>query len=71
MRYLAPSAGITETAFGNETMDMRVPFQIAAECVQDTDKTGGKGFGFIHIVEQVQKSGTDSRKEQIQQIAVF
>ena len=66
MRNFTPSAGITETALGDEAMDMRIPFQIASECVKDADKTGGKGFGFVYAVKQTQKSGPDGRKEKIQ-----
>lgn len=50
---------------------MRIPFQVTTKGMQNTDKAGSKGFGFVHVMEQTQKSGTNCRKEEIQQITVF
>ena len=51
MFYLAPMAIITETAFGDQTVDMRIPFQIPPKCVEDHDETGSEVFGFVHFME--------------------
>ena len=48
---IAPKAIITVTAFRNKTMDMRIPFKIPAESMQDHDKTRGKVFVFVHFRE--------------------
>jgi len=42
MRDITPESIITVTAFRDETMDMRIPFKIPAESMQDHDKTRGK-----------------------------
>ncbi len=43
----APNAVVTEFTLGDEAVDMGVPFQVPAECVQDHDKAGGEVHGFI------------------------
>lgn len=43
----APGNGITGAAFGNQAVDMRVPFEVAAEGVKDTDKARGKKLGAV------------------------
>lgn len=40
-----------EMFFRDETMDMRIPFKIPAESMQDHDKTRGKVFVFVHFRE--------------------
>ena len=37
-----PKAVLVKSTFGKEAMDMRVPFEITAKSMQDTDKTGNK-----------------------------
>ena len=51
MRDITPESIITVTAFRDETMDMRIPFKIPAESMQDHDKTRGKVFVFVHFRE--------------------
>ena len=46
-----PGGKITGPALGNERMDMRIPFKIPAESMQDHDKTRGKVFVFVHFRE--------------------
>ena len=48
---ITPESIITVTAFRDETMDMRIPFKIPAESMQDHDKTRGKVFVFVHFRE--------------------
>ena len=54
MRDITPESIITVTAFRDETMDMRIPFKIPAESMQDHDKTRGKVFVFVHFRENLQ-----------------
>ena len=51
MRDITSESIITVTAFRDETMDMRIPFKIPAESMQDHDKTRGKVFVFVHFRE--------------------
>ena len=51
MLFVAPAQREANAAFGNETMDMRIPFKIPAESMQDHDKTRGKVFVFVHFRE--------------------
>lgn len=51
-----PNSEVTGNAFGNQSMDMRIPFQVTTEGVKDTDKSGSKAFGFICIVEHAKNN---------------
>lgn len=44
---IAPEAIITVATFRDETMDVRIPFEIPAEGMEDHDKTGSKIHGFV------------------------
>ena len=67
----APEAVIRVTAFGDEAVDMGVPFQRTAKSMEDTDKTGHEIFGFIHAMEHTEYNAADSRKKAVKQGAVF
>ena len=47
--YMAPEAVITVTAFGKETVDVRIPFEIPAKSVEDHDVAGSKIFGMVQV----------------------
>ena len=51
-----PKAVLVKSAFGNEKMDMRIPFEVTAKGMQDTDKTGNK---ISLVVEVVEETGND------------
>lgn len=44
---ITPETIVAVTAFGNEAMDMRVPFQVSAKSVKDHDETGSEVHGFV------------------------
>ena len=60
---MAPDERPANAALRNETMDMRVPFQVPAKSVEDTNKTRGKEFGFIVFMKHTQDHTADSREE--------
>ena len=47
--YMAPAAIITVTAFGNETVDVRIPFEIPAKSMEDHDVAGSEIFGMVEV----------------------
>lgn len=67
----APEAVIRVTAFGDEAVDMRVPFERTAKSMKDTDETGHEVFGLIHIMEHTEYNAADSRKKAVEEGAVF
>lgn len=71
MFYRAPEAIVAKTAFGEEAMNMRVPFKISAKGMENTDKTGSEVFGFIEFEEHTKDNTADSRKKAVKEIAVF
>ena len=47
--YMAPEAVITVTAFGKETVDVGIPFEIPAESMEDHDITGSIVLGMVQV----------------------
>ena len=66
----APSSTVTDTAFGEKAVDMRVPFEVTSKGMKDTDKTGSKAFGFVVFMEHTKDDTADGRKETAKQGAV-
>ena len=71
MGNISPEGIITVTAFGDETMDMRIPFEISAESMQDHDKTRGKVFMFIHFGKHTKDDTGDRMKETIKERTIL
>lgn len=71
MGNLAPLKRRTNAAFGDKTMNMRIPFQVATEGMKNTDNPGNKGLGFIDIEKHAENDTADGRKEAIQKSPVF
>lgn len=62
-----PSTGITNATFGNEAVDMRIPFQVTTEGVKDTDKAGSKTLGFVSILEHSKDDAADGREKAVKE----
>ena len=63
---MAPDVRPANAALRNETMDMRVPFQVPAKSVEDANKTRSKEFGFVVFMKHTQDNTADSREEAVQ-----
>jgi hypothetical protein len=51
-------------------MNVRIPFQVSAECVKHTDKSGGELLGFVHFVEHSQYYIAHRMEQAVEQISV-
>ena len=51
MGHIFPEAVIAVSPFCEEALDMRVPFQVAAECMQDHDESRCIIFGLVQFFE--------------------
>lgn len=60
-----PRSNATDSDFGNEDMDVRIPLKATAEGVEDTDKTGSKTFGFVELAEHTKNDITNRIKETV------
>ena len=49
MADFAPGSFVAGSPFGNKDVDMRVPFEITAKGVEDSDETGGKVFRTVQL----------------------
>ena len=57
-----PDTVTVKSSFGNDHMDMRVPFEITSESMQGTDHAGSEISGMVHFVKPV-RNGLSSRLE--------
>ena len=71
MFYMAPETVIAETAFGNETVDMGVPFQVPAEGMEDHDKAGSESQRFILFKKHAGNNAVDRMEETVQKRTVM
>lgn len=52
VRDRAPETKLVDTAFGNKTVDMWIPFEVTAKGMQNTDETGDEMARVIEVKEQ-------------------
>ena len=71
MFYRSPRSNLARTAFGNESMDMRIPLEISTESMKNTDETGSEIFCFIHFCEHAQDYVTNGMKETVKQSTIL
>ena len=67
MRLASPPAGITEAALGDKTVNVRIPFEIPAESVEDTDETRSEAFSLVIFEEHPGDDRVNGRKEVIKE----
>lgn len=68
---MTPGAVITETAFGEEAVDMGIPFEIPAKSVEDHDISGSEIFGLIELEKHTGDDTGDRMEETVQERAVL
>ena len=69
--YSAPGSEVTGAAFGDECMDVGIPFQVTSECMKDANKTRSKRFLFVDVRKHPKDNITDRGKQQIEEMAIF
>lgn len=65
VRDMTPETTLINAAFRNKTVDVRVPFEVTSEGVQNADETRGEMPGVVQLKEQVRDHLVDGREEQI------
>ena len=60
-----PGSDITGSTFGNEGMDVRIPFEVTTKGMKNTDETGCEMLFFIHIRKHTKDDIPDRRKKEI------
>lgn len=61
--HMPPMKRITNSAFRNETMNMRIPFKISAKCMKDADEARSEALGFIDIMKHTSNNTVNCRKK--------
>ena len=67
---MTPGAVITETAFGEEAVDMGIPFEVPAKSVEDHDISRGEIFGLVELEKHTGDDTGDRMEETVQERAV-
>lgn len=68
---IAPEPLVTVAAFGNETMDVWIPFEIPAKGVKDHDKTGSEIHGFVLLEKHAGDDTVYGMEEAVKERAVL
>ena len=68
---MTPGAVITVTAFGEEAVDMGIPFEIPAKSVEDHDISRGEIFGLVELEKHTGDDTGDRMEETVQERAVL
>ena len=71
MFYTLPGSNAPDSDFGDEDMNVRIPFQVSAKCVKNTDKARSKKFCIIHFVEHPENDITNRVEKAVQKRAVL
>ena len=65
-----PRRDTTDSDFGNENVNMRIPLKAAPKGMKDTDKAGSKMFSLIEFAEHAKNDVADRMKKAIEQRAI-
>ena len=65
-----PRRDTTDSDFGNENVNMRIPLQAAAKGMKNADKAGSKMFSLIEFAEHTKNDVTDRKKKTVEQRAI-
>ena len=71
MLHRAPESFVREAAFGDEAVDMRVPFQGPTEGMEEADEARDKVLGHVDLMEHMGHDLADSLEEAIEEGAVL
>ena len=67
----APEAIVTDTAFRNQAVDVRIPLEITPKGMEDHDKAGSEIFRCIHFEEHTRNNTGDRMKETVKKGTIF
>ena len=68
---MTPGAVITVTAFGEEAVDMGIPFEVPAKSVEDHDISRGEIFGLVELEKHTGDDTGNRMEETVQERAVL
>ena len=65
-----PRRDATDSDFGNENVNMRIPLKAAPKGMKNTDKAGSKMFSLIEFAEHAKNDVADRMKKAVEQRAI-
>ena len=66
-----PDRVIACPTFRDEGMDMRIPFEVPAKCMEDADETRSEVFRFVNFVEHPEDDIPDRMEKTVEKSPVF
>lgn len=66
-----PMPIVTDAALRQETVDMRIPFEIATKGMKDQNETGSEILGFVIFMKQTDDNTLDCLKKKTEKRSVF
>lgn len=67
MSNRAPETIVTDAAFGNQEVDMRIPLEATTKGMENHDKAGREIFRCIHLEEHTRNNTGDRMKETVEE----
>ena len=71
MTDFAPGSPVAGSPFWNKDMDVRIPLEITAKGVKDSDETGGEVFRAVHFWKKAQNDIPDGMEKIREQRAIL
>jgi len=71
MGDMEPLSVIAVATFGNQTVNVRIPFEIPAKSMKNHDIAGSEISGFIHFKEHTGKNAGNRMKKTMKQSSVL
>ena len=68
---MTPESVITVAAFGKKAVNMRIPFEIPAECMKDHDISGSVIFGMVQVEKHSRDHTGNGMEEAVQEGAIL
>lgn len=65
-----PRRDTSDSDFGNENVNMRIPLKAAPKGMKNTDKAGSKMFSLIEFAEHTKNDVADRKKKTVEQRAI-
>lgn len=65
-----PRCDASDSDFGNENVNMRIPLKAAPKGMKNTDKAGSKMFSLIEFAEHTKNDVADRKKKTVEQRAI-
>ena len=71
MGFSPPFTAVADTALGNKTVNMRIPFEVPAKSMENANEAGSKHFCFVIFMKHMQDNIGNGLKKASEEGTVF